>query len=386
MLLRAFGPLERAWSEPLDLDEAWRLAGAFDLASRIAGRLGPEALRRETGEGPAEKWLGAYRLTAASNLQFMAFAGKLAGVAKRLGIPIAFLKGTALGLADVVPLGWRAADDIDLLVQTNRLEELRVALVGDGFVSSKLPGCEHQLPPLHHPSGLMLELHRHIPGLRLNGGRSSATFDDLERLGLLEQGVRVPEGSFLPARRVLVAHCLVHGLVQHGPAPGSYPSFRAIADLIDLGFGDDAEPLPATFRLDRLDGEAVETTRMLVRCLMQGVSPDLVMGETPPSRLLRHFIVGATDERYREALKANPRFYPGLSDKSAPLAFLSAVLHALFITRAEVDAIYGRQKTSAGYLYRQVMRPADLAARAVRYSIQAVRAGRLHRTALRSKP
>jgi len=376
VLLRAFGPLERAWSEPLDLDEVWRLAGAFDLVSRIAGRLGPDVLCREVGEEPAGKWLRAYRLTAASNLQFMAFAGKLAGVAKGLGIPVAFLKGTALGLSSVVPLGWRAACDIDLLVPPDRLEELRAALVGEGFVSSKLPGHEHQMPPLHHPSGLMVELHRHIPGLRLNGGRSSATFDDLEKLGLLERGAEVPKGSFLPVKQVLVAHCLVHGLVQHGPAPSSYPPFRAIADLIDLGFGDEAEPLPATFRLDRLDGEAVETTRKLVRHLMQGVTPDLVTGETPQSRLLRHFIVGATEERYRESLKANPRFLPGLSDKSAPLAFLSAVFHALFITRPEVDAIYGRQKNSAGYLYRQIMRPADLLVRAVRYSIQAVRSGR----------
>ena len=376
MLLRAFGPFERAWSEPLDLDEVWRLAGAFDLVPRIAGRLGPDVLRRETGEEAGERWLRTYRLTAASNLQFIAFARKLAGIAKGLGFPVAFLKGTALGLSAVVPLGWRPACDIDLLVPPNRLEELRAALVREGFVSSKLPGHEHQMPPLHHPSWPMVELHRHIPGLRLNGGRSSATFDDLERLGLLEQGTQAPEGSFLPVKKVLVAHCLVHGLVQHGPAPSSYPPFRAIADLIDLGFGDEAEPLPATFRLDRLDDEAVETARSLVRHLMQGVTPDLVTGEAPQSRLLRHFIVGATDERYREALKANPRSFLGPSEKSAPLAFLSAVHHALFISRPEVDAIYGRQKSSAGYLYRQVMRPADLLVRAVRYAIQAVRSGR----------
>ena len=386
MLLRAFGPLDHAWIEPLGSEEAWRLAGAFDLVSRIAGRLGPLALGRETGEESAEKWLRAYRLTAASNLQFIAFAGKLAGTAKGLGIPVAFLKGTALGLAAVVPLGWRAAGDIDLLVPPDRLEALRAALVGEGFVSSTLPGCEHQMPPLHHPSGMMVELHRHLPGLRLNGGRNSATFGDLERLGLLERGADVPAGSFLPVKKVLVAHCLVHGLVQHGLAPASYPPFRAVADLIDLGFGDDAEALPATFRLDRLDGETVETTRDLVRHLARGVTPDLVAGETPESQLLRHFIVGATDEGYREALKANPRYLLGLSERPAPLAVLSALFRALFITRPEVDAIYGRQKSSAGYLFRQVMRPVDVASRAVRYSIQAVRAGRLRRIALNSKP
>jgi hypothetical protein len=386
VLLRAFGPVRRAWNEPLDLGEVCRLAELFDLIPRIAGRLGREALRRETGEECAEKWLLAYRLTAASNLQFLAFAGKLAGLAKGLGIPIAFVKGTALGLAAVVPLGWRAACDIDLLVPPDRLEELRSALVGEGFVSSKEPGCEHQMPPLHHPSGLMVELHRHIPGLRLSRGRSSATFGDLERLGLLEQGSRVPAGSYLPVKKVLVAHCLVHGLVQHGPAPGSYPAFRAVTDLMDLGFGDDAEPLPATFQLDRLDGEAVETTREVVRQLMEGVTEGLVVGETPQSRLLRHLIAGATDERYREALKASPFSLGGFSDKSAPLAFLSSLSHALFITRPEVDAIYGRQKSSAGYLYRQIMRPVDIASRAVRYSIQALRAGRMHRLTSRSKP
>jgi hypothetical protein len=386
VLLRAFGPLEQAWDEPLDSEEAGRLAGAFDLVSRIAGRLGPQALGREIGEETAEKWLRAFRLTAASNLQHIAFAGRLAGIAKGLGVPVAFLKGMALSLSGVVPLGWRAAGDIDLLVPPDRMEELKAAFVSDGFVSSDLPGCEHQLPPLYHPSGLMLELHRHVPGLRLNGARSSATFDDLERLGLLERGAEVPEGSFLPVKKVLVAHVLVHGLVQHGPAPESYPPFRTVADLIDLGFGDGEEPLPASFQLDRLDAEAMETAREVVRRLRQGFTPNFLAGEAPPSRLLRHFVVGATDERYREALKANPRYLVALSEKSAPLAALSALFHALFITRPEVDAIYGRQKSSAGYLFRQVTRPVDLVSRAVRYSIQALRTGRMHRMALRSRP
>jgi len=386
VLLRAFGPLEHAWEELLASEEAGRLAGAFDLVSRIAGRLGPQALGREIGEETAEKWLRAFRLTAASNLQHIAFAGRLAGIAKGLGVPVAFLKGMALSLSGVVPLGWRAAGDIDLLVPPDRMEELKAAFVSDGFVSSDLPGCEHQLPPLYHPSGLMLELHRHVPGLRLNGARSSATFDDLERLGLLERGAEVPEGSFLPVKKVLVAHVLVHGLVQHGPAPESYPPFRTVADLIDLGFGDGEEPLPASFQLDRLDSEATETARKVVRRLRQGFTPNFLAGETPPSRLLRHFVVGATDERYREALKANPRYLVALSEKSAPLAALSALFHALFITRPEVDAIYGRQKSSAGYLFRQVTRPVDLVSRAVRYSIQALRTGRMHRMALRSRP
>ncbi|HQR65939.1 MAG TPA: nucleotidyltransferase family protein [Thermoanaerobaculia bacterium] len=386
VLLRAFGPIETAWNEPLDVGETRCLAGAFDLVSRIAGRMGPEALGREIGQEAADEWLRAYRLTAASNLQYAAFAGRLAGVAKMPGIPVAFLKGMALRLSGFVRLGWRAAGDIDLLVPPERLEELRAALLAEGFVSSDLPGCEHQLPPLHHPSGMMVELHRHIPGLRLDAGRGSATFHDLERAGLLERGAEVPEGSFVPAKTVLTGHCLVHGLVQHGLAPESYPPFRTVADLVDLGFAGEAEAAPESFKLDRLDAEAVGTARDLVRGLREGFDPGMVVGDSPRSRLLRHFVVGAMDERYCEALKANPRYVLTVSEKPVPLAALSALFHALFITRPEVDAIYGRQKSSAGYLFRQLMRPFDLVLRATRYSIQAVRTGLVHRAALRSKP
>ena len=42
----------------------------------------------------------------------------------------------------------------------------------------------------------------------------------------------------VPSRPVLLAHALVHGLVQHGWAPRSYPPWRGVSDWIDLGLGE----------------------------------------------------------------------------------------------------------------------------------------------------
>jgi hypothetical protein len=54
--------------------------------------------------------------------------------------------------------------------------------------------------------------------------------------GLAARAEGLREGLRLPARDLVIAHLLVHGLHQHLLAPESYPQMRMVADLVDLGF------------------------------------------------------------------------------------------------------------------------------------------------------
>jgi hypothetical protein len=45
----------------------------------------------------------------------------------------------------------------------------------------------------------------------------------------------------------------------------------------------------------------------------------------------------------------------------------------VFLTRAQVDMIYGRPRTELGYLGRRLARPLDLAWRLGRYAASAIR-------------
>ena len=81
-----------------------------------------------------------------------------------------------------------------------------------------------------------------------------------------------------------------------------------------------------------------------------------------PGRLLRHWLAGHLDEDYRRALKVRREMQvpPGTS---APRAHLEAARRALLLDDDQIDAIYGRPASRAGYLARRLWRPFDLAGR-----------------------
>jgi hypothetical protein len=79
----------------------------------------------------------------------------------------------------------------------------------------------------------------------------------------------------------------------------------------------------------------------------------------PDALLLRHLVAGATDQKYVESLQLSA-FLGRVSHLPRPLAVGRALWNALFLNRAQVDKIYGQQRSRAGYLWRQVLRPLDL--------------------------
>jgi len=207
-------------------------------------------------------------------------------------------------------------------------------------------------------------------GVRLDG-RASATPETLERHGLLIPLAGLPGRCAIPVRETLAAHVLVHGVGQHGYWPASYSLLKMVGDLIDLGCaGPGARPGLARraygwVSRDLSPGEADAVFR-LCESLSEGWDPldwDPRAGE---SVLLRHILAGRLDPGYAASLRLG-LFRPQPTDHSLPGKLARSVLGALFLTRGQIDTIYGRPRHPLGYTARRLARPFDLLLRLASY-------------------
>jgi hypothetical protein len=377
VLHRAFAKPELPVPPPGNAAGALDLALRFDLAARIGARAIPGTLKAEIGPA-ADEIVRALHLTAANSLRYEATLRQVAGLAASRGIPLVILKGSAIGLLGISAPGARPFSDLDILVPVDRILELRTALVAAGWTLSGLDGSEHQEAPLTHPAFGMIELHHCIPGIRPPGSRRSFDARGLLDAGLTDSLPGLDGAVRAPSRPVLIAHALEHGLVQHGYAPGSYPLFRLLADLQDLGTDTERLREAGQFLRD-LDPADLSTVASLLAALEAGAAFDLHAG--PPRSLLDHLVAGTLIPAYALGLKADPRALRSPSDLPLPLATLRWIYKATVLDRAHVDAIYGRPKRLGGYAARQLLRPFDLALRLGR----SVRAGSQKRPSMRSQ-
>jgi hypothetical protein len=273
VLARAFGPPTLPFGEAFDVAEAVRLARAFNLSPRIGART-PEAVLASEARSEAAGLRRAAHLTVAQNLYRLEAVRAVALTAERGRIPFVLLKGLAFEALQLVPPGARPTSDLDLLVPERLIPRFHELLVADGWVPSENPDQEQHLDPLIHPRLGMIEIHRLVLGVRLPGSRQSLNHDTLLAAGLTQPIPGLPEAVRAPSGAVLLAHALVHGLVQHGNAPGSYPLFRVLADVADLG------PSPenlaeASAYLRELDAEDLAAVGDLVRRLGSGLPSTL---------------------------------------------------------------------------------------------------------------
>jgi hypothetical protein len=378
MLLRAFGPPGAPFAEPFDSRDALVAARRFEVSSRIASRQGRERLAGELEPASAAGFQRDHAAAAAVGLRFLALAAEVAETAAALGLPLVLLKFAALEKAGFAALGARSACDLDILAPEERAAELQHALLALGWRLSGMPAMEHQLPPVEHPNGGVVEVHRVILGVRLDGG-ASATVESLQRHGLLRPFPDLPGRCAAPAVEVLAAHALVHGLGQHGWWPASYSLLKTIADLIDLGFHTAGSPLATrAAALVERDVTAAEAAaaRELCAALTEGTAGiDLLSGAPAASGaaiLLRHILAGRLDAEYAASLRLG-FFRPQPSDRLPVVRFARSVLGAVFLTRGQIDAIYGPPRHPLGYLGRRLARPFDLLRRLGRYSARTVR-------------
>jgi len=360
VLGRAFGPPgdDGAPGEPT---AAVELALRLDLAARIATRTPPERLGRDVGRDGARR-LGLAQLGVRARSRRAALArAEILRAASAPAIPLVWLKQSALAVAGLIVEGARDTSDVDVLVPPELAASLQERLVAQGFRPLDLPGSEHQLPLLSAPSGLGIELHRHLPGLRAPGERRFAGWPALAAQGVLHPA---PGGGFTPDRDLLRAHAVAHGFLQHGATPRAYPLARMLADLHDLG-SDGVDPLPARARtwlegeLSRVEIDAISS---LVTLLRRGALPG---ADEPAGRLLSHLLAGALDDDYVASLKLVGAWAP-LTDGPRWRARLGGVRAALFPTNGQLQAIYGPGRDAAALRRRWWARPLDLWMRATR--------------------
>jgi hypothetical protein len=320
-LLRAYGPRERPVPE----------ASALALAPRIAMRQPSELLARELGEPALDRLRRERGQAVAQALLLDRAAAEADAAAADLRIPYAPLKGFALRLAGYVAEGTRFSSDLDLLVAEEALDRFQRELERRGFAPCG-SAYEHQAPPLRHPQGGIVELHRTIPGLRMAGGRSSAGFatlasaggfDAAARAGLATSAGRLRGDLRLPRREILTAHALLHGIAQHGFSPGRFPGMLLFADLLDLGFrggtgGSTLATISPWIALE-VDREEAEAALEAVDALAAGRLPPSRPERSPGRALFDHFVVGALDAGYAESLKLRLLERP-LTDRTAGTA------------------------------------------------------------------
>jgi hypothetical protein len=377
MLRRAFGPIEliRATAPDADPPEVLALCRRFEVSARIAARQGQARLQAELGEA-ASGFARDQAMVMAGGMRLMALAERVAGAAAALELPLVCLKFAGLELGGRLAPGSRAACDLDVLVPAGRAGELQRALIAGGFCASRMPPQEHQLPALAGSDGVV-EVHHVLLGVRLSG-RSSATVADLEQAGLLQALPRLPGRAAVLAPAVAAAHTLVHGIAQHGWSPLAYSLLKMVGDLIDLGFGQSGAEgaalaaLAAPWVAGELSAGEVGAARRLCAALVAG--DDLHgWGESPAGEalLLRHALAGRLDPRYERSLKLG-LFRHQPSDRAEPSRLARSLLATLWLSRAQVDAIYGPPRHRLGYLGRRLARPFDLLARLGRYGARAL--------------
>jgi hypothetical protein len=328
VLTRAYAAQDTALTET-EGEAAVALAQSLSLAARIAA-LQPQArLTGELGPQAAGELKRLRAQVVAQELRLGAALRAVDAAAADLRIPYAPLKGQALVLGGFAPDGGRPAGDLDLLVPEGRLEALQAELQRREFTVAG-EGYEHQAPGLRHVDGGLVELHRVIPGVRLEPKRS-VTYDSLAAAGLVGPPAGPmsfrPRGDLrLPRRELLTAHALVHGIAQHGFAPAVFPGFIFFGDLIDLAFrGSGGRAALATIApwIEReVSFEEAEAALDLATALAAGEMTFLKTSGAKRSRarlLLDHFHAGVADPSYALGLKRRWLERP-LSDKSKTLA------------------------------------------------------------------
>ncbi|MCA9623628.1 MAG: nucleotidyltransferase family protein [Myxococcales bacterium] len=337
-----------------------RLARALDLTSRVGAHVPKETLVAQLGS-TAQVFLSARRRTAAAEIQHLQTCRYLQTVADGIDTKVVYLKGAALLLLGKVRAGARSMVDLDVLVAPEDAARLQQRLLVDGWREMDVPPCEHQLRPLTREGDSTLELHIHLPGVRLEEG-ASASLCELDRLGL----VQTPrEGLTVPSTDVLIAHALVHGIAQHGSSPESYPPLRMLCDLEALGFDrTKATTLIAqhwSWLTRELTQEEVLGLATLLERLAERGAKGVLLGDDTAAMLLRHMVAGSLDPRYALSLRFAALLDPP-TERSRLGWLIRTAASAVWLTRGQLETRYGKPKSELGYLFHRLRRPFELAA------------------------
>ncbi len=378
----AFGPVEQKDGLPpaVDLDSVVEAARSMALGGRIAARWPHQLLERTLGAPGAEALRMDRRRSAAAELQAEAVVEHISAVAAALNMPIVFLKGAALVKDGLILSGSRGLGDVDVLAPEGREQQLQDRLKAEGCVEpDDLPSGEHQLQALGHPLGLAVEVHLCLRGVRCSG-RNSAIFSNLDDLGLTRRIEGLPGEAQMPGFDLLLAHAVVHGLAQHGLNPKGYPMLRFVADIVDLDLAGAVESGAFERWMPWIEQDVsrreVESLADMCRRLVGGEGVAGIWTESDDAALmLRHLVLGAVDIEYRDSLRIRS-LASVMPSRGRRATLFKTVWGATVLTRGQVDALYGKPRSSWGYWGYRLYRPFDLIGKISRFGMAAIKGRR----------
>ena len=298
VLRRAFGPLEWAPTTSISGQRLVDVALRLDVASRIAARQPRGVIEREMGLKAAQRLREQYVGTVAREALLDHALNEFLVHAAASGVSCILLKYAALNRMGVLRVGSRVACDIDVLVPQARARELQAILIEKGYQDLGLPESSHQLAALRDPSGVLIELHVHVPLVILGLGQHFARAENLQAAGLTMQS----GNAFIPAAAIVAAHAIAHGLMQHAQVPHVYSPLKTFADLADLQVATpDVVEQARAYLSGTMTTEDLTSVYTLALALQKGDLVTAVQGG--PGLILRHALASQLDRRYAIRLR-----------------------------------------------------------------------------------
>lgn len=193
------------WNQVLPIARAANVLGTLGERISKAGCELPHGVRRHLD--------GMAQLSARQRESVRWEAHQLARALAQLGIPVLLLKGAAYVLGEIPVSMGRLFGDIDILVPRRALSDVEIALMTEGWTSTKLDPYDqryyrewmHELPPmLHVRRGTVLDIHHTLLPL------TSRHTPDPARL--LERSIALSDLAPLriPCPEDLVIHSITH--------------------------------------------------------------------------------------------------------------------------------------------------------------------------------
>ena len=143
---------------------------------------------------------------------------------------------------------------------------------------------------------------------------------------------------------------------------------RMLADVQDLDASADELETASKLIEGDVSRDEVEAVTSLARRLETGEDPSAIVASVDNAgSMLRHIVAGRLDPVYAKSMKfSSLTAKPG---EKARFAALSQTLwRAVFLTRGQIEILYGTPRTPLGYWGWRMWRPFDLTLRAVRYA------------------
>jgi hypothetical protein len=375
-LKRAYGPMDHLVLGGNQVTR-FELAKRLGVLSRIANRCDLNLLSAEIGHEQTALARSALAAQAMRGLALKALEDLVLGVAERARVKVLLLKAAAMKRLGFASPTTRQALDLDILVHPDQLDELCAALDKTSLHRRQMREAQHQPVVFESRWGVSVELHVHLPYVRLVSAGKPVTLQDIEELSLVRHTDGGDSWVLLPSMDLLVAHLIAHGIVQHGLTPRMYPSMRLVSDMVDLGLGNNPQLGLDAHRWIRHDVSQTEVGAIaeVAAFLTQGNSSDIWNKNSSGSRMLNHFVAAALDSKYRARLDLR-RIIQSLSEDGAWRTINEGIAYAFTLPDENLRRIYPTRRHSMRLT--RLLRPFDLAYRVVLTACKATFTSRDH--------